>query len=96
MGTQQAAVPMASVNPVPNASIPLRAFVCDEVKIIHYHLGKITATGVQDLTKEDVLAALNERDWAGAVRHIVGDTDDTILRVKLNNAAIGALCQPAQ
>lgn len=95
-GMLQGAAPTASPNPVPGSSIPLRAFVCDEVKVIHYHLGKITADGMSDLTQADVQAALQQRDWTGALRHIVGDTDDTILRTKLNNAAIEALCTPSK
>lgn len=59
---------------------------------MHFHLGKITPDGKPDLTKADVLAALDRPDWEPYLHRLTGDTTDTIVANKLNNATIEALC----
>src|SRR5437868_324255 len=41
----------------------VRALACDEIKIVHPHLGKITAAGADDVQKQDILDRLALPDW---------------------------------
>lgn len=71
----------------------VRPLACDELKIVNPHLGKITAAGADDVQKPDVLARLALPDWESQLRHLLGDTSDTIAANKANNARLDALCQ---
>lgn len=76
----------------PDGGPVIHAYVCTEIKVVHYHDGKITPDGKPDLKPEDVAAVMAKPDWFDQLHHIVGDTSDTILSSKLNNAVLNALC----
>jgi hypothetical protein len=89
-----ATLPPAAATVSPNGSRqPVRALACDELKIVPPHLGKITAAGLDDVQKQDVLSRLALPDWEQQLRHLLGDTSETVAANKANNAALDALCR---
>jgi hypothetical protein len=95
--TNQTTVPpsaqVVSANARQNGQqISLRPFSCTEFKLVLPHLGKITAAGVPDISKPDVVDVLTDPDWLAKLHHLLGDTDDTIKSSRENNAAWNALC----
>lgn len=65
---------------------------------MRWHGGKIDPAGNDALTAADVTAALAlPGGWPAQetqLRRLTGDTTDTIIAVKLNNAVLHALCDP--
>jgi hypothetical protein len=67
------------------------------MSVVHFHLGKVDADGKPALTAWDIQQALDARytgqpDAVAQIRRLTGDTDSTIVQVKINNAAWHALC----
>lgn len=56
------------------------------------HLGKITADGKPDISKQDVLAGLDRPDWLPWLHRVFGDTTDTLAANQANNEVWHRLC----
>jgi hypothetical protein len=72
--------------------LDLRPYSCSEFKVVPRHLGKITADGKPDISKQDVLDGLGRPDWLPWLHRVFGDTDETLAANQVNNAAWEKLC----